>query len=1832
MAKEKYEISLWKDELDTEANPQYYKERKIAIIGSDTLTASCRAMEPQLVENINGTNTFTFKMFYTCRDDSLEDLYQQFLVPTLSDPATATFKSKDNVDGRVSEENSVYFLLRSIDFHNNVYTNPFLGLLVNERKIKVLWKNKWYDLVIKNCQEDSDKKSITYTCTDVFINELSKTGYEVELDNELMNNQGTATELAQQILSSTDWTVDTENSDTLLQEQEDAVYECDTLVQFDAFNQTTSSSAIIPSGKTTLIYYTPIQDVIQEAINSSTESSYYEVTSDLQFAYASSYEFDLSNQLVKNADCYLTQDIIYYCTYDSSYVPLSDREPAHKVEKVAFYGNDNKIGEITLQNVSSNYRAERLVNKPKVIYDSLFKKYCNVYELNDNGTIKEVHGFEDVEYREPLTVNNILVNTKNFTSTQGWRNVLARDTSDDNVPTPIDDPTDYLALWHAKNTGSYVTWNNGRVTSLSNDVKDNIDAAAWRLRSLGWSDAAIATLLGVDCWESGLNPWRWQSDRVLSSTDTSGQLSTIHGYGLSQFTPFDVYKNPLKYHSWAQGIQTFLESEEYQNSYGPNFSDQAGKSTDGDAQLQLINFTCVYGRGNYFKRPNTTYTYGYMPYADFKNIRIGDNYVSGDSSATYSTYTVTFEALIYQWLNNFGRGAAENTESTSVRLTGAQLIYEYLQSGTRNATITTTTNQTSTLIFKPYPEYDSSDPSSFFQSKSYLRLPGGINYNEGLKLSSNYLPNGFATGEKYIFRYKAMTESTSGGKVSPSGTYAGISNLISPFICNYNYDESGNIVPDFGISYFIVQSAYLEDGWITIKVTFTNSATRADIYNNRIGFFLGTGAYNLWLEEIQFFPECYGSTDGEDTVLIYPGTIATSIPTTTYSYYDYTEYHNAISVDDVVMIYVGDSPWESPYLTQLYTNFEKIRSISGKQSNRYNLLQSLSETFDCYISYHIDHDSLGRIIYENGHPKKYIRIKKDNKQIASYGFVYGIDLKTIQRTIKSDQIATKMIVLPNSNQFARDGFCTISRSDLNYNKTNFIINFDYYYTNNLLNRQETFEDIHNWYLHFYNTAYDNVSALLPIRKNALSQLQSYLTIYEAATASALDEIEQIRSELVRMANGVEWDDAITAAYIEQNSESNEVFSRLVALASLQQQWNEYSGLCEELGEGISNLRTEINNFMARARYYSQQIQTIVNNFNSKYARFLQEGTWQDENYVDDNQYYLDGLKKSRLASRPQISYNISVLRLSSLEEFKYKIFRLGDLTYIQDTEFFGYTTINNIKTPYREKVQITEITSYFEEPEKDNFKVQNYKTEFDDLFQRITNASQSYMNYAGSYNRATSIVQSNGLISGDVLQASIDANKDLAQNSYNKIVSQDAAGFTVSDTINPNDKIRLTPGGIFVSNDDGNTWQNVINGSGIATSLLKKGVINTNNIGIMDGNKPTFRWDEKGISAYDTINVTRNSSVDSSINLSRFVRFDNYGIYGIDGATTTSTSDYLQDYTPSSETDIKNDAKFGLTWDGFFMKNRYGEGRVEISNENDISIIQQVGADDIEKIRIGRWNESAPGAVPNYKYGIRIKDNEDNVVMRTDDNGNLWVRGNLSGSGITGSGASDQLSFNKSNEEYIEQIGISEFSENYQYYKIKNGQYVEVEEDETFDPNETYYIRNRMFYLDSEGLGVDGDILTGENHFIRAYGKRVQSTFNQALIGDNNNHLTLTGDKMRYQYCGSGGCSLFGPEITFESDSIKMKPYTRSTPITTLHESCIGINTAAPDSSSILDIHALSGHDHIYITQESNNINNWNKPRWDINIPNGTITFTYTDNSSEITHTLNLMTGQILTS
>ena len=54
-----YKILIWDNEADEE----------VCVIGSNEIDSQSRAINPKLVENVNGTHTLTFSMYYQYKDN-----------------------------------------------------------------------------------------------------------------------------------------------------------------------------------------------------------------------------------------------------------------------------------------------------------------------------------------------------------------------------------------------------------------------------------------------------------------------------------------------------------------------------------------------------------------------------------------------------------------------------------------------------------------------------------------------------------------------------------------------------------------------------------------------------------------------------------------------------------------------------------------------------------------------------------------------------------------------------------------------------------------------------------------------------------------------------------------------------------------------------------------------------------------------------------------------------------------------------------------------------------------------------------------------------------------------------------------------------------------------------------------------------------------------------------------------------------------------------------------------------------------------------------------------------------------------------------------------------------------------------------------------------------------------------------------------------------------------------------------------------------------------------------------------------------------------------------
>lgn len=675
-------------------------------------------------------------------------------------------------------------------------------------------------------------------------------------------------------------------------------------------------------------------------------------------------------------------------------------------------------------------------------------------------------------------------------------------------------------------------------------------------------------------------------------------------------------------------------------------------------------------------------------------------------------------------------------------------------------------------------------------------------------------------------------------------------------------------------------------------------------------------------------------------------------------------------------------------------------------------------------------------------PDKKIRFKRYVGRENWNGFKYGVNLKHIKRTVDSNQISTRVIVKPNKNEYAKDNFCTIQRAHDNPIKENFLYDFSYYVQQGLLSQKELNNDLYTNLgsrLNYYN----ELARINKDNDKIIEELSGYLVDLDEVTANyqlavlrrdaALEEIQ--KAALVMTSNydtygqiiDTPWTPNKSQEYItrKQTSAPASSFETTItistdeaitvtidvpktativdypkyndALRSLLDNMDVYQEEYAQSLVDIEKYEKEKNELERKIELLQEQQRIIVDKKNElnklfyhKYSRFIQEGSWVDENYIDDNLYYLDALSVMRTSCKPKITYDIGVVDIAAAYEYEEDRAvlesEIGDRTYVEDIEFFGYR--EDKITPYWELVVVSEKTYNLNDPSQNQTKVKNYSTQFDDLFQRIAATSQTLQFNEGSYNRAASILNDNGTINAEVLQQSIENSADILVWSNNEHVVSDTTGITLTNSDNAN-VVKLVSRGIILSTDGGTSWKTAITGSGINADLLTTGQLNTKMLLIGNSDNPNFFWNDLGLSAF-RIN-------DKNINYSSFVRLDQYGIYGIqnhDVADKTKLS--LNDtFAPRSIKEIYTNpnAVFGLTWDGFFLNASNGTGRVSIGTEQDFKMSEFSDRNNawMDKVIIGRLSDNGG----NEYYGFRLKNDDDQIVMETNENGELYLKRKL---------------------------------------------------------------------------------------------------------------------------------------------------------------------------------------------------------------------------------------------
>ena len=874
--------------------------------------------------------------------------------------------------------------------------------------------------------------------------------------------------------------------------------------------------------------------------------------------------------------------------------------------------------------------------------------------------------------------------------------------------------------------------------------------------------------------------------------------------------------------------------------------------------------------------------------------------------------------------------------------------------------------------------------------RAFFKSPNGILINNGPYQNRKAIEN-VSAGQKFVLVWRLLHETTENGSYEDRyGPYVATSDFFNYFnvsLAEYNYHVSANCyeigesIMNFSKDTEVKSFAIKETiNGVEESITYYYAIGEINSDYNKNNNEFQASKYQLFIKPTSYFSDIAGIvldivdmqlyehiptelTTAQTTPFLRPDSQPTETKIITkYSYFNpkSTVNTNATSKDDMDIETLTEKKKD---LQQIYVdNAEKSVTLSVKQSNYFNAAQSLSETAQCWVDFCVEHDDDGNITSKKVIFKNYIG--KNNYA----GFRYGVNLKGIQRNNDSKAIVTKLIVQENPNEFANNGFCTIARAKSNEVGETHIYDFNHYIRQKQLNYYDLWnvlynidqglgEDLENdenktkFNIYGYypriqrlNQQIDSLSEKLLSHSTSLLQAKADLQVATSGQQKASDQYETAAIDFLKI-TGCEYKN-IPADKRNLIQKSSESFKALEAVATYETAYKNFVEQKSEAEKQVAAYEKLQKDYTEEIDILKKQKEKLYNTFESTYRRFIQEGTWSKPEYIDDEQYYLDAKSVACTSASPQVSYTISVMDLSGVEEYKDFKFELADRTFMEDEEFFGY---GEDGSPYREEVVLTEIGYYLDEPDRTTIKVQNFKNQFQDLFQRITATTQAVSYSSGAWENAGNFMQASAQQQAEFLTNALNNAETVLQNAGEQSVTLDKEGLTITDLSSPDQKIRMVGGAIMLGGIDDNgqeQWMIGMTAAGINAKTITTGRLNTGEVMIMNGSHPSFRWDAKGITAFDfTQTNVDGQEVAFDYNTNKFVRFDRYGIYGIDGAVDGTN------WNPNNISDINSNATFALTWEGLKVTDKSGGIALIGKQNNYIMIVKDKNNKDTFRIK-----------------------------------------------------------------------------------------------------------------------------------------------------------------------------------------------------------------------------------------------------------------------------------------
>lgn len=1394
--------------------------------------------------------------------------------------------------------------------------NEFCDYIFNERKLKLKYDKKWFEFYVKNITENKQFKSIIYQyqCEDAFIDELSRNGYGITFDTELYNNVEEIGIFTEQVLKDSIWEYDaSKNWGDFTEYSEEKLFKIP-VSMFD-----------------TLKGYKINYQVEGELENPFTkEKRKLEIGDDL----SRKKKIFWDNGPFDNGISLLEQEITDIDNDGYIYVPYSCLNFCYIKDKGGFSATETAATR-TINGITSYCLTPSSIDPTFLIQFIAIPSNKEVL-IDEAGLLVN----KDCSYVMTLKDWNETVKTNIYYNSE----TLSFDNNKNHVSNKIVCYDGYLG--NIRDTeiifGKKISITDRTEINISEDIDQYVTV-------YNNKQEEYETLFSSDDWINDGNDYRICSYETTRSIVPQLARNLVqNGTEMTDTSGWEVMKLTTEINDISSSIEVNIskdKQEEIKKSNGLIFHALYKTSEKNNAYGTFINFGIIGQEEKILK--DQTYVLciaGNTINEVGKSVKVIIGEGGYDSKGDY---TIKGETI-------------EKTFSPSLGSTKIEEKYFFIR-----------------------PSININNP--YFA----IQVPQGMSFN----LTKAMFFKAYTRGLDFF------NKENDRGYYKYSGRDIFIANKNNwTIVKNYQYRLANK-------NEFLLETDIIEGDVYRYKRYFRQQIQADNIAKDT---FMLKSYLNSDLEKNGFDPTLYTSEDFK--------IVTDYIDLNKCSYYDYTAIGNAADCkhknSNGICMY--QKYGYCPHLFQTQKHCRKIRTLNGEKSNRFNLTQKLSKTFEIYPIYYIEHSDNGKVVtdlyYKDNNEivdlnnRDYSReiYKKMRKKVFyitekgkenKLGFKYEKNLNDISRTFDSKEIVTKLYVEDIDSELSKTGLCSIKTAEDNPSKDNYVIDFSYYTMRGLLDKAATNADLYGnndgdmGYLKklgYYNTKYDELSNLIiNLQNESYTELAANVEINLIAIETAQQEMNKINKNLSRYTSNTKEKNDTYKAYKEKYNEQKNVLIGLIESTFMTD--TSYYKPDKDLqvkGETANDMLKYIDVFgfkefkrlyldtfkykdfglmgqytaeylqiqkwkKERAKYLND-INRISLNFYQKYEPFLKEGTWSDSNYLSDNSYYFGAKEVAKQGAIPKVSYNISVVDLDIFDEDYH--FDIADTSYVEDIETFGINPKTGL--PNRLKVLISGITYDLDIPTQNSIQIQNYTTQFEDLFQQVTASVQSLSFNENIYKRSSNFTATQN-ITGESLQGGLNDNQLTLIETNEKNISLDHNGQSGSDINNHNNKYKLSGEGLFFSNNGGQTWNVGVTPKGINADYIKVGSLDASKVSIVDSNYLYFLWDKSGITAYREPQATKESSQ----YFSDFAKFNKYGLSLVENNKIRLRAgyEYMSEDKEAkgnifSEQDIKEDTNIGFylydnKGEAIFKTETYIEDSGNPENQKDISARISLGGE-----------------------------------------------------------------------------------------------------------------------------------------------------------------------------------------------------------------------------------------------------------------------------------------------